>query len=163
MPGVSGSCGGMRKSSRKKFIISANGCARMADGAVSRSPPNYAARCLREIHPSAAGRQPQSRKLHRRRDRFFCAGRIRCGNPASSNGDLLSWGRRLKVRASDTFPNKIWNRFGHQNVQKAHKDRAFRQRNVVGQASRLSLTLNFRFGMRVLRTSPRPLKSESIF
>jgi hypothetical protein len=35
--------------------------------------------------------------------------------------------------------------------------------HAVGQASRLSLTLNFRLGMRILHTSPHPLKRESIF
>jgi 4-phytase/acid phosphatase len=35
--------------------------------------------------------------------------------------------------------------------------------HAVGQASRRSLTLNFRFGMRVWHASPHPFQSESIF
>jgi hypothetical protein len=44
----------------------------------------------------------------------------------------------------------------------AHRQ-TFNQVHVVGQASRLSQTLNFGFGMRNLHISTHPLKNKSVF
>ena len=64
-------------------------------------------------------------------------------------------------------PLALWS--GPSNVRPCRMMRYVFYRNAlnrihaVGPASRLSLTLNFRLGMRVLHTTSHPLKSESIF